>query len=434
MIAGHTLPSNLNGINANEALIALGSLAKAALCLPKEQLRRICGSIALAIGRGGKTIAAKLFGVSKEFVRKGLREAATGLAEPSNAHKSGRKAYTELNPGLEEAIREIMQGKTQADPRLADSREYTETDCPWVRERLLERFPEKLVPKKSALSSLLGKMGYRLKKVAKTEPKKKIPETDLIFENVERKTSEYEKNSSAMLISIDVKNKTAIGAFSKGGKSRLGAKAADHDYCDHFLYPIGLLDIKSKVVRFAFSQGKPTAGQIWDLIESYYIESFLAGNKYKALGIKADNGGSNQSWEFRLRALEFAAKYKIVVEFIYLPPYHSKYNDVEHVFGTLQKHWGGLVLDTEEMTRLAATTMTYKGKNPTAWIWKASENEARDKRSENIWKETVLRTAGIEKWAVRIEPEPAAKAMAAIRAPSARSQSRGRKKKAGIAA
>ena len=45
MIAGHALPSNLNGINANDAPIALARLARAALSLPKEQLRRTCGSI-----------------------------------------------------------------------------------------------------------------------------------------------------------------------------------------------------------------------------------------------------------------------------------------------------------------------------------------------------------------------------------------------------
>ena len=48
-----------------------------------------------------------------------------------------------------------------------------------------------------------------------------------------------------------------------------------------------------------------------------------------------ENGPENSSarslWIYKL--IETAKKYKITIELVYYPPYHSKYNKIEHYWG-----------------------------------------------------------------------------------------------------
>lgn len=50
-------------------------------------------------------------------------------------------------------------------------------------------------------------MGHSLKKVLKTKPLRKIPQTDAIFENIAAKHAQAKTNARILRISIDVKAK-----------------------------------------------------------------------------------------------------------------------------------------------------------------------------------------------------------------------------------
>lgn len=78
---------------------------------------------------------------------------------------------------------------------------------------------------------MLNRMGYRLRRVQKTKPVKRIEETDAIFENVDRANAESDAREDSLRISIDSKAKVDLGAFSRGGTSRGSqpVKALDHD-------------------------------------------------------------------------------------------------------------------------------------------------------------------------------------------------------------
>jgi hypothetical protein len=82
----------------------------------------------------------------------------------------------------------------------------------------------------------------------KTKPLKKIPETDMIFENVSKVRDKYEKDIKAVMISIDTKDKVKIGNFSRKGKCRYAVEAADHDFGDKFITPFGILDLTDNTV------------------------------------------------------------------------------------------------------------------------------------------------------------------------------------------
>jgi transposase len=48
----------------------------------------------------------------------------------------------------------------------------------------------------------------------------------------------------------------------------------------------------------------------------------------------------------------------------YYPPYHSKYNPVERVWGILEKYWNGTLLDSVSKVMGFARSMTYNGISP----------------------------------------------------------------------
>lgn len=80
-----------------------------------------------------------------------------------------------------------------------------------------------------------------------------------------------------------------------------------------------------------------------------------------------DNGPENNSHrtQFIKRIVDFAYGNALHVRLAYYPPYHSKYNPIERVWGRLENHWNGELLDSEEKVLGLASTMTWKGNTPT---------------------------------------------------------------------
>ena len=68
--------------------------------------------------------------------------------------------------------------------------------------------------------------------------------------------------------------------------------------------------------------------------------------------------GSRSQWLKRL--VEFCAAFDVTVKLAYYPPYHSKYNSIERVFGVLENFWNGDPLRTTAKALGLAEGMTYK--------------------------------------------------------------------------
>ena len=47
------------------------------------------------------------------------------------------------------------------------------------------------------------------------------------------------------------------------------------------------------------------------------------------------------------RLTELTDTYHLTVQLVYYPPYHSKYNPIERVWGVLEQHWNGSLLDRQ---------------------------------------------------------------------------------------
>jgi len=62
--------------------------------------------------------------------------------------------------------------------------------------------------------------------------------------------------------------------------------------------------------------------------------------------------------------VQFSQNIGLPIQFVYYPPYHSKYNAIERVWAALEHYWNPLILDTIENTIAIAKRMTWNGFNP----------------------------------------------------------------------
>jgi len=215
----------------------------------------------------------------------------------------------------------------------------------------------------------MNRLGYTLKRVKKTEPLKKIPETDAIFDNVNAKHELAKANPRILRISIDTKAKVKIGNLSRKGQSRAINAPVTDDH-DHkwiaTLTPFGIYEVTTNNCFIVFGNSKETSDFIVDSLEWWWLERQFMSNDYDLLMIDLDNGPpvGGRTKRFLQRMVEFSKKIGLPIQFVYYPPYHSKYNAIERVWAALEHYWNPLVLDTVENTIDIAERMTWNGFNP----------------------------------------------------------------------
>jgi transposase len=133
--------------------------------------------------------------------------------------------------------------------------------------------------------------------------------------------------------------------------------------------------------------------------------------------INADNGPENSGVrsQWLKRIVEFSAQWDVRIQLAYYPPYHSKYNPIERVFGVLEKYWNGDPLRTIKKALGMAEGMTYNGVHPIAKL--KTQGYAKGIRlsikQRRIYERALDRLHGLKKWFIRIEPEKAKKILMA---------------------
>ena len=122
--------------------------------------------------------------------------------------------------------------------------------------------------------------------------------------------------------------------------------------------------------------------------------------------INADNGSENNAarTQWLKRLVAFSVEHQITVKLACYPPYHSKYNPVERVFGVLENYWNGDPLDSVQKALGMAEGMTYKGVHPTATLIEtAYPKGVRLTKKQMLPYEACLdRLTGLRKWFVTI--------------------------------
>lgn len=304
--------------------------------LTGSKKRMALAKLSKSVGKGGQTIISNSLKVSRNTIRKGMQELESGVAIEDNFQDRGRLRAEEKLPDLLEDIKSIVDGQSQTDPSFKTEKLYTRLTVKEIRKQLIDDkgYSDEELPTLQTINTKVNQLGYKLKKVKKVKPFKKIEQTDAIFEQLKKTHDECKDQSNVVRISIDTKDRVKIGDFSRGGSSRNEVKAADHDFSKTFVTPFGILDVTTDQIELFFTKTKVTADFMVDAIERYWINSGYRETK-DTLIINSDNGPENSSrrTQFIKRIVEFAARYNVKVILAYYPPYHSKYNPIERVWG-----------------------------------------------------------------------------------------------------
>ena len=193
----------------------------AATTLTGHKRRLFIAEVTLTLCAGNVRRSEERFGWGRATAEKGLRERASGVCCLGNFAARARPRWEEQHPQLAADIRAIVEPKTQADPELKSSRHYTNLSAAEVRQALIEQrgYHEREVPAERTMRDILNRMNYRLKRIQKGKPLKKVPETDAIFANVAAVQAEARGDAETLEISADTKAKVALGDYSRGGKN-----------------------------------------------------------------------------------------------------------------------------------------------------------------------------------------------------------------------
>ena len=139
---------------------------------------------------GSPRLTETTFGWSRFSVETGLGEKRTGIrCIGLQSNLSGNKPWEEKHPEIAEFLSKMAENQSQQDPTFQSSLAYTRLTAASARNALKEAgFNTDDLPSLSSMAEILNRLGYRLRKVVKAKPLKKIKETDAIFDNIKKKT------------------------------------------------------------------------------------------------------------------------------------------------------------------------------------------------------------------------------------------------------
>lgn len=205
---------------------------------------------------------------------------------------------------------------------------------------------------------------------------------------------------------MDTKAVIKVGPFSRGGYNRYGLRAWDHDFePDTTLKLFGISIPATDETFFYFSESCVTSDFMVDALEHLWPQIKKKYNPH-TLVLNMDNGPENNSrrTQFMKRIVDFSQYNLINISLAYYPPYHSKYNPIERVWGRLEKHWNGELLDSIPKILGLARTMTWNGHSPVVnFITKYYRKGVKlTKAAMKEIEETIHRINRIEKWAVDV--------------------------------
>ena len=238
---------------------------------------------------------------------------------------------------------------------------------------------------------------------------KKIDETDAIFEQLATLHALAKADESILRLSLDAKASVAVGPFSRHGQSRVVVKAADHDFeADEHLTPFGIFLPDHDELYLYFTAGPLTADFMVDCLLDFWTMVKRSFPLVELLLLNLDNGPENHSrrTQFMQRLTELVDATGLTLQLAYYPPYHSKYNPIERIWGVLEQHWNGTLLDSRQAVLRTAASMTWKTYSPIVkFVAKVYQTGVALSQQAMATLETRFdRLPGLGKWFVRIVP------------------------------
>jgi Rhodopirellula transposase DDE domain len=341
-----------------------GKLATIRPHLDERQWRLLLGVEAEAIGWGGIGLVARLSGASRTTVQTGVNEVRSGVVPDGRvrAPGAGRPAVEEIQPGIEEALDELVGPETRGDP---------ESLLRWTTKSLTNLAKGLYVKGfrvgRTTVARLLKQAGYRLQRTFKTKEGASHPDRDAQFRHINA-TAQAFLAAKNPVISIDAKKKELVGEYANGGREwHPGGQPVavnGHDFPAGVpkAIPYGVYDIGADEGFVSVGVDHETAPFAVNAIRTWWQR--VGRDRYPnatRLMITADGGGSNgyrrRGWKVELAAL--AAEIEMDITVGHFPPGTSKWNKIEHrLFSFISINWRGRPLTDYQVIidTIAATT------------------------------------------------------------------------------
>lgn len=344
--------------------------------LDERGLRLFAAGEARAAGRGGVSAVAAATGMSRNTIGAGLKELERqDEAAPSGCARrtgGGRKKAAEKQPGLLEALQEIIESAIRGDP---------ETDLLWVS--LSQRHLVKALQARGykiaqrTVGPLLKDLGYSLQANAKTKEGANHPDRNAQFEHINALVKAFRAEGQPA-ISVDTKKKELVGDFKNNGRTLRPKGRPEpvrvHDFIIREkdkgrVSPYGVYDIAANEGWVNVGVDHDTAAFAVESIRRWWnnLGKKRYAGKAKRLLITADCGGSNGArvrlWKVELQKLANETGLSITVA--HHPPGTSKWNRIEHrMFSFISMNWRGKPLVSHQViVQLIASTKTETGLN-----------------------------------------------------------------------
>ena len=338
--------------------------------LNEKQRRLYLASEAITYGRGGIAEAMRHSGVSRNTIKRGIKELETGITNDGRVRRiGGGRGYVEDKyPDIEEKIRKLIDGSTYGNPERVLS--YTTESMRKIANELSE---QGIKVGYVTVGEILEAMGYSKQANQKMlQVGEAHPDRNAQFEHINKTSAEYIKAGDPV-ISVDTKKRENIGNFKNNGKEYRKNKepraVLDHDFPLKELgkiSPYGVYNLNHNTGFVNLGTSHDTSefavesiSRWWETVGKHTFKNS------KKIYINCDSGGSNgcarRMWKYQLQ--QFADRTGLEIEVSHFPTGTSKWNKVEHrLFCYISKNWQGKPLvDIQTAVDLIGSTRTTTG-------------------------------------------------------------------------
>jgi len=338
--------------------------------LDEKERRLVAANEARVAGHGGVAAVSRATGIARSTIGRGLADLRAGAEQLGNRVRrrgGGSKPAIETQPGLLEALNELVQSSIRGDPEAA---------LLWIsksQRHLSAALAERgFIAGQKLVGRLLHRLGFSLQANSKTREGASHPDRNAQFEHINAEVKVFQA-AGEPVISVDTKKKELVGDFKNGGRELRPKGQPEpvqvHDFPIAGLgkaVPYGIYDVADNVGWVNLGISHDTASFAVESIRRWWYE--LGAKRYPTatrLLINADCGGSNGArlrlWKKELQVL--ADELGIAITVSHLPPGTSKWNKIEHrLFAFITQNWRGKPLVSyQTIVQLIGNTTTGKG-------------------------------------------------------------------------
>jgi hypothetical protein len=337
--------------------------------LDERQRRIVAGAMAIALGRGGQASVAEASGMSTNTLWKAVSQVRDGVevTDRTRAPGGGTKTAADKQPGLVEALDELVHPDTRGNPMSL---------LRWTCKSTYQLAKDLTVSGYKASPELVRRylhdMGYSLQAPAKENEGTDHPDRDAQFSYLNAKAAEF-MSEGQPVISVDTKKKENVGTYANPGREwhpkGEPTEVNVHDFIDleaGKAVPFGVYDLANNEGWVSVGDNADTSAFAVNAIRRWW-ENMGKPRYAKAtrLLVTADAGGSNgyRRRAFKVELAKLAAETGLEITVCHYPPGTSKWNKIEHrMFSFISVNWRGRPLESyRTIVELISATTTEAG-------------------------------------------------------------------------